>query len=980
MKRITMILLGAALAAASLASPERARAQACNCGLTGAWAAGTTSHDGWTTVAGYSVTVTGNSLSYQLTVSDNTGVLLQLTYTSSPSYYFVGVYRFVINYSAAGVEYSTMYDLSKPGAPVLMALSGSQLVPFQVSGKAVFLDYATIDAGTAIFHVLRADSLTDVYDYSVSDNYTGIIQPIWGPDDRTFYYYRNDPSGAEVTVVDMEFLSMVYQGSFAHFNGAMYSPCGDAIAFLDQPDLTNSSEYYELHDTQNGGTIGSQTIPQPGTLLTNTSQHYVEYSDQYGLHDVFLANNTGVAVCPVGPQLTSASVSPGDGVGGATFTVTASLSAPARYGINGSGEHVTVNASGPVYGAGSFSVPWRGMTGSVVLQASPVYGAPDTATITLSCNGSTQIVHYVVDPTPPKLSMLYFTPGAVDAGATTTLEAMLDIAALPGGATISLSNGSPSTITVPSSITVAQGQIYGGVDIATPALLTDKSVTVTGTYQGVTLQTTLQIVGPRPQSLTSPDACLVGGQPVHAALTLSPGLAPARYSVPVTGSDPASAAGLVLVPVDPGVTTAYFDIPTLPVSAPTSVTFTAALNGVAQQLTVTLQPAQAFYTNLVPLETGEGINNLGFVAGTFNVGGWLWKSGPLVQVPGTGWPSGNYGAAHAVNDSDVVVGDVSADAYRWDGHTFTNLTGGSGGSALAVNAAGKVAGWENTASGQRGFFYDGAMHALGTLGGAASGAAGVNASDVVVGWANSADGHTHAFRWTLLGGMQDLGLPPGTTDAWATAINTGGTVVGYAMAGYQYEACIWDAGGARLLDTGGLSGQAFALNDAGQVVGVSNNHPALWSGATRTLLDGLGGACGWDQYMVPAGINNHGQIVGTDQSESGNFAWMLTLGAPPSAAVPPAPEPVVRALGLAVLGANPVRGALALRCALPALGPAKLDLLDVSGRRIASRELPGDGAVQLVRVDETGSLAPGVYFARLVQAGHACLARVAVIR
>src|SRR5262249_54965458 len=147
----------------------------------------------------------------------------------------------------------------------------------------------------------------------------------------------------------------------------------------------------------------------------------------------------------------------------------------------------------------------------------------------------------------------------------------------------------------------------------------------------------------------------------------------------------------------------------------------------------------------------------------------------------------------------------------------------------------------------------------------------------------------------------------------------------------------WDGTGAHYLDSGNSA--AYALNDAGHVVGLSNYRPAMWSGGTLTYLDGLGGACGWGSYITPGAINNSAQIGGTDQSEDGNFAWMLSIGGlGPAASAPPTPKPeAVRALGLTVFGANPVRGVISLRCALPQLGPATLDLIDVSGRRVATR-------------------------------------------
>ena len=57
---------------------------------------------------------------------------------------------------------------------------------------------------------------------------------------------------------------------------------------------------------------------------------------------------------------------------------------------------------------------------------------------------------------------------------------------------------------------------------------------------------------------------------------------------------------------------------------------------------------------------------------------------------------------------------------------------------------------------------------LGTLGGLSSAAADVNNSGTIVGSSLTTTGETHAFRWTLVAGMVDLGTLPG--DGWSKAI------------------------------------------------------------------------------------------------------------------------------------------------------------------------------------------------------------------
>jgi hypothetical protein len=101
-------------------------------------------------------------------------------------------------------------------------------------------------------------------------------------------------------------------------------------------------------------------------------------------------------------------------------------------------------------------------------------------------------------------------------------------------------------------------------------------------------------------------------------------------------------------------------------------------------------------------------------------------------------------------------------------------------------------------------------------------------------------------------------------------------------------------------------------------------------------------------------------------------------GAPSEAPTASAP----RTLAMAPVGPDPARGhALVVDVALPGAGPARLELMDVQGRRMAGRELGSLGAGRHT-VDlsaERRSLAPGVYLLRLTQGAEARVARVTIV-
>ncbi|MBI5170201.1 MAG: hypothetical protein HZA61_11975 [Candidatus Eisenbacteria bacterium] len=86
------------------------------------------------------------------------------------------------------------------------------------------------------------------------------------------------------------------------------------------------------------------------------------------------------------------------------------------------------------------------------------------------------------------------------------------------------------------------------------------------------------------------------------------------------------------------------------------------------------------------------------------------------------------------------------------------------------------------------------------------------------------------------------------------------------------------------------------------------------------------------------------------------------------------------AFALAGAAPNPARaGRVALAFTLPDGAPAMLELLDVGGRRVASREVGALGAgAHTVDCAPARRLAPGLYFARLTRAGESRSARVVV--
>jgi probable HAF family extracellular repeat protein len=222
-----------------------------------------------------------------------------------------------------------------------------------------------------------------------------------------------------------------------------------------------------------------------------------------------------------------------------------------------------------------------------------------------------------------------------------------------------------------------------------------------------------------------------------------------------------------------------------------------------------------------------------------------------------------------------------------------SLVEGGASQASDINLSGQVVGWADAGGGNEHAFLwqNGLMTSLGTLGGNVSRAAGLNDRGQVVGFSNLG-GSTVAYRAFLLtpedtdlngtpdrwfrdtnaDGANDLMLNLGTLGGTnpisvARDINNRGQVVGNASgdskSGSFNRAFMWQDGVMSILGTlGGNYSLASAINDAGQVTGmstdaISNQHTVLWTNGSLVDLGMSYGA---------TDINHTGQVIDSNES------------------------------------------------------------------------------------------------------------------
>ena len=295
---------------------------------------------------------------------------------------------------------------------------------------------------------------------------------------------------------------------------------------------------------------------------------------------------------------------------------------------------------------------------------------------------------------------------------------------------------------------------------------------------------------------------------------------------------------------------------------------------------------------------GFSINNRGWVAGRSNLPGnrirhaTLWRDGSLTDLGTLGSEERNSVVRWPVkNLRGLITGISQTDepdplGENWSCSAFFPPATATGYRCLGFK-------WQN-----------GVMTPLPTLGGTHGFAAGSNNRGQIVGWAeNTIHDPTceppqvlqfHPVVWGPNERIRELPLLPGDTSGAATAINDRGQIVGISGICDQavgrftaIHAVLWERG--KVVDIGNLGGVAWhtpnAINRRGDIVGFSNfsradggnlrPHAFLW-----TKSDGIE-----DLGTLPSplddnsdawGINKRRQVVGSSCDVDGNchaFLW-----------------------------------------------------------------------------------------------------------
>lgn len=334
----------------------------------------------------------------------------------------------------------------------------------------------------------------------------------------------------------------------------------------------------------------------------------------------------------------------------------------------------------------------------------------------------------------------------------------------------------------------------------------------------------------------------------------------------------------------------------------------------------------------------------------------------------------------------------------------------------------------------------GAIRELPLFDGVASGgmATGINDNGLITGRNGLFITDASTARWSTDAVGVNLGTPSGYTDSFGWRINALGAIAGTAEGSSSGASQVFVHSGGVFTFLPLLEGVTLTtaddINDVGHVVGWSSNATRgfFYDGATVHALANVPGDL--IQVAVPLGLNDRDQIVGygnpspnitgaliwdgpgalprylsrlIDPSSPGYVSaadpgWVITeavaindfgqiaargvsthggsyraLLLTPAGSVTGVGDAAGARLALTVMP-NPADGPVAVRFNMPRPGPAKLQVVDLSGRRVAML-YDGLAETEALVVQWNGqasdgrSLSPGVYFLRLeTPAGIVC--------
>ncbi len=278
--------------------------------------------------------------------------------------------------------------------------------------------------------------------------------------------------------------------------------------------------------------------------------------------------------------LASLSVSPSEVSGGANATGTLTLNGTAPKA--GASVHVSSSTAAITVPA-SVAVPSGSTSTSFVAKTHGV-SAKTTGLLTATFGGVSSKASLTVDP--PTLEAISVAPSPITGGFVATGTVVLSGAAPASGIKVLLASSLINAV-VPASVVVPSGKMTATFAVKTSSIGSEAKATLTGTFNGNSVKTSLDIKPTVLVSLVLKPTSVSGGKTSTATVTVS-GPAPAGgFTIQLScSSGSASVPAKVVIPV--GKTSATFTVKTVKVTQSTTALLTAGFESTSAQATLTI--------------------------------------------------------------------------------------------------------------------------------------------------------------------------------------------------------------------------------------------------------------------------------------------------------------------------------------------------------------------------------------------------------
>ncbi len=343
------------------------------------------------------------------------------------------------------------------------------------------------------------------------------------------------------------------------------------------------------------------------------------------------------------PMLSSLTLNPGTLVGGNTSTGTVTLTGPAP----ASGTVVTLSDNSAYVSVPSSVTVSSGRTSATFTVSTSGVSSQTSASITASLGTSSTSASLLL--TPPVVQSLSLAPGELVGGRSNSVATVtLNGHAPSAGAVVTLSSGTTSAATVPSSVTVPANATSATFTVTTYGVSVSTAATITATYNG----TATALLTVDPLSLTSislSPTSLIGGNSATGTATLN-AVAPSTGTVVTLRSSSAAAVVPASVTIASGHTSATFTVSTSAVSGTTTATISGTYTTTASA-NLTITAPQVRTVSMSPTSVSGGLQS----TGTVTLTGVAPQSGVVVSLS-----SSKTSAAQVPASVTVAAGNSTA--------------------------------------------------------------------------------------------------------------------------------------------------------------------------------------------------------------------------------------------------------------------------------------------------------------------------------